>query len=356
MSSPKPRETFELLDFLRGICAICVVAMHTSDQYGLIYSIPHAYIAVPFFFMLSGIVIAHSYEKEVMKKYTVINFMVIRIERLYPLLIMGLIVSLFFAYFRFSFANYDNVILMIGASIFLIPWPGESLFPLLPPQWSLAIEIWGNLVHRLISKWLGLREIALITALGAISMTYFSIHFGGLNIGWSMENGFGGLSIFVFCYPCGILLYRMWDTDHLWKAKMPVSMLILALLAAICIPTPLRTVENGVRDLAFVIIIFPLILSCAIRIKISGLTRKIGNFLGKISYPIYIVHYPLVIFLTSLFIKGHASRILEYISVPAIVMISVVFSSACLSIDIAIRRRLKSIRGNRASTQPAAAP
>ncbi|WP_206245201.1 acyltransferase family protein [Novosphingobium terrae] len=356
MITAKPRETFELLDGLRGICAICVVAMHIADQYGLIYSIPHAYIAVPFFFMLSGIVISHAYEKGIMKNSNILYFMTVRIERLYPLLVMGIVISLSLNSITHKW-NYDGKItLMILASIFLIPWPGQSLFPLLPPQWSLAIELWGNLAHRLIVKRLHELELVLIIASGGIAMSYYAVRFGGLNIGWSLQNGIGGIAIFAFCYPCGILLYRLRDRGRLWQINASLSLLIFALLATIVTPTPLRTFANGMRDLICVILIFPFILICSINLKATGIKKNISKWLGKISYPIYITHYPLVIFLTSIIIKLHLSKLFQYITVPVFLLMSILLSCLCLFLDVTIRVRLKSIRGNRAVAQPAAAP
>ena len=109
------RETFELLDGLRGLAAIAVVALHVGDAYGLPYGISHGYLAVPFFFTLSGIVIAHAYENGVMRTVPPLAFLAIRIERLYPLLVMGLILSVTLSVARAVLKGGDTSILETGA-------------------------------------------------------------------------------------------------------------------------------------------------------------------------------------------------------------------------------------------------
>lgn len=356
VSASKRRETFEVLDGLRGIAAIAVVAMHISDQYGLVYSIPHAYIAVPFFFMLSGIVIAHAYENGIMRNASVLSLLVIRIERLYPLLIMGLAISLAIKSLRFGDVATQETMLMFAAAVMLVPWNGSSIFPLLAPQWSLAIEIWGNLAHRLIVRKLSLRVLMWIIMTGGVAMTFSAFKFGGLNIGWSLPTFLGGIAIFVFCYPCGVMLYRMRTNGQLWKISAPLWLLVATLLVSIIIPTALRTPANGVRDLFFVIAIFPLLLTAALNLKVTGYTEAAARILGKLSYPLYITHYPVAVYLPHLINQTKPSRLVQYLSLPAVLLATIALTFICLSIDTAFRNRLKTIRGNRAVGLPAAAP
>lgn len=350
------RETFTLLDGLRGIAAVAVVAMHTSDQYGLVYAIPHGYMAVPFFFMLSGIVIAHAYENGVMRISSPLVFLAIRIERLYPLLLIGLVLSLCIRVGFGDGAITQQTWAMLLASICLIPWPSSSVFPLLAPQWSLAIEIWGNLVHRLILDRLHDRNLMLFVGFGGAAMTASGLYYGGLNIGWSLETLIGGVATFAFCYPCGILLYRMRGQAQLPRVIAPLWLLVAALLAAICVPTPLRTTANGLRDLTCAIVIFPLLLTAAMNVKPSGVVVHVAQWLGVLSYPLYIIHYPIVIKAARLLNESGPSRLVQYISVPIIVALAIGIACLCLMIDVWVRRRLKAIRGNRAIAQPAAAP
>jgi len=69
-SLPTTRQHFEILDGLRGVAAIAVVIFHFME-----ITIPdpknnfiaHAYLAVDFFFCLSGFVIAYAYDDRLSK-------------------------------------------------------------------------------------------------------------------------------------------------------------------------------------------------------------------------------------------------------------------------------------------------
>ena len=61
--SSKPR--FEILDGLRGVAAMIVVAFHLFETYSPGSNeqiLNHGYLAVDFFFVLSGFVIGYAYD------------------------------------------------------------------------------------------------------------------------------------------------------------------------------------------------------------------------------------------------------------------------------------------------------
>ncbi|MDE2487766.1 MAG: acyltransferase [Alphaproteobacteria bacterium] len=80
----------EVLDGLRGVAALAVVGVHVL---GIFYSdarnpLHHAGLAVDFFFMLTGFVIAHTYDG----RWTRMNagqFFALRLQRLHPLVVLG---------------------------------------------------------------------------------------------------------------------------------------------------------------------------------------------------------------------------------------------------------------------------
>ena len=58
---------YELLDGLRGVAALLVIWYHVFEGFafaggGMITFINHGYLAVDFFFMLSGFVISYAYD------------------------------------------------------------------------------------------------------------------------------------------------------------------------------------------------------------------------------------------------------------------------------------------------------
>src|SRR5437879_3798779 len=65
------------------------------DPWEIRYATPHAGLAVDFFFLLSGFVIAHAYEKRLLETMSFCSFLVVRLIRLYPLILLGLLCGFF---------------------------------------------------------------------------------------------------------------------------------------------------------------------------------------------------------------------------------------------------------------------
>ncbi|MDJ1473349.1 acyltransferase family protein [Cytophagaceae bacterium DM2B3-1] len=113
-SSPlKTTQHFAILDGLRGIAAIAVVIFHFME---IIFPDPsknfiaHAYLAVDFFFCLSGFVIAYAYDQK-LPQIGIATFFTLRLIRLHPLVLIGSIIGLLsFVFDPFSnlFAKYTG--------------------------------------------------------------------------------------------------------------------------------------------------------------------------------------------------------------------------------------------------------
>jgi peptidoglycan/LPS O-acetylase OafA/YrhL len=101
---------YEILDGLRGVAAIMVIIFHLFETHSLgnhlIQIINHGYLAVDFFFMLSGFVIGYAYDDR-WDKMTLGTFFKRRIIRLHPMVIMGSIVGAALFYFQQSSLLYS---------------------------------------------------------------------------------------------------------------------------------------------------------------------------------------------------------------------------------------------------------
>src|SRR3954469_5592254 len=90
------KQHFQILDGLRGIAALAVVAFHFMEWVYTDYSqnfIAHAYLAVDFFFCLSGFVIGYAYDDRA-GKMSIGEFFKKRLIRLHPLVILGSVLGL----------------------------------------------------------------------------------------------------------------------------------------------------------------------------------------------------------------------------------------------------------------------
>ena len=89
--SAAPR--YATLDGLRGVAAVLVLCYHTHVFPGSAAIAPHGYLAVDFFFMLSGFVIASAYQEKLKAVFTVPDFVMQRVIRLYPVALVGILLG-----------------------------------------------------------------------------------------------------------------------------------------------------------------------------------------------------------------------------------------------------------------------
>ena len=157
---------YELLDGLRGVAALLVVFHHIFEGYafagsvngvgdGIIAHLNHGYLAVDFFFLLSGFVIGYAYDDRWQRGFTLSDFFRRRLIRLHPMVVFGAVVGLVCfllqgcAHWDGSRVSVSMAMLALLAAMFMIPaWPGcpyevrgnGEMFPLNGPAWSLFFE------------------------------------------------------------------------------------------------------------------------------------------------------------------------------------------------------------------------
>ncbi len=163
---------FAFLDGMRGIAALFVMTRHTRAYWP--FEFYRSYLAVDLFFILSGFVIAHAYDRKLTTKgISVGGFAASRIIRLYPI---------FFCPWpslpwRFSAAHPPastfQICLMILFTFAFLPshfLPSDyHMFPLNYPYWSLLFELVANAIYVTIHRYL---SAAVLWAIIAISFAY----------------------------------------------------------------------------------------------------------------------------------------------------------------------------------------
>jgi peptidoglycan/LPS O-acetylase OafA/YrhL len=159
LAGTKPH--YEILDGLCGVAAVMVVAFHlfevnSASRFDQI--INHGYLAVDFFFVLSGFVIGYAYDDR-WGKMTVGQFFKRRLIRLHPMVIMGMIIGAALFYFGDSsvFPHIHDVpvwkmLLIMLLGMLMIPAPPsmdirgwQEMYTLNAPCWSLFLEYIANI-------------------------------------------------------------------------------------------------------------------------------------------------------------------------------------------------------------------
>lgn len=306
---------YELLDGLRGVAAMLVIWYHVWEGFafvggGVIENFNHGYLAVDLFFMLSGFVISYAYDRR-MDEMGVKNFFKRRLIRLQPMVVLGAVIGAITFIVQGS-TTWDGtpiaiswVMLAMLLAMFLIPAVPNvgyevrgygEMFPLNGPSWSLFFEYIGNILYATLLHRLSNRALkVLTTALGGI-LAYFAIMdlsgYGSIGVGWTLDvvNFCGGMVRMLFPFSMGMLLARNFRPARVRGAFWVCSAILVALFA---VPYLEGKYLNGIFEMVCIIAVFPSI----IWLGASGSTSdkfssKLCNFLGRISYPVYIIHYP----------------------------------------------------------------
>lgn len=315
----KPR--YDLLDGLRGVAAMLVIWYHFGEGFAtspVDQMLNHGYLAVDFFFVLSGFVIGYAYDDRWSKGMTAGRFMLRRVIRLHPMVILSVVLGAV-AYLIQGSVQWDGtpvplhwlmVALLLG--LFLIPvLPGMGaevrgngeMFPLNGPSWSLFFEYIGSILyavwlHRLSTR--ALRVVVGVSALGLAAMALgnssgaFHIGFGWSAGGLGFLGGFFRLS---FSFSVGLLLCRTFRARRIRGAFWICTALIVAALACPYVGAAdgQPAMPNAVYDLACTFLLFPAIVYIgACGFTSDRLSTGLCEFLGRLSYPVYIIHYPVM--------------------------------------------------------------
>jgi peptidoglycan/LPS O-acetylase OafA/YrhL len=290
----RQRQRFETLDALRGLAALAVVTGHTQDLFGGPV-FPLGYLAVDFFFMLSGFVLAYAYGQPMESGLTVSHFMKARLIRLYPLYLIGLAIAILAMLVeRAQGIVYGKLVLYWSLlELFFLPVPGVAAFPLFPmnsPVWSLFFELVANVGFGIFYRALTDITLRLVVALFAVLLIGTALHFDSVNIGLRWENVFGGLPRVGFSFFAGVALYRIWNK----KSIIVAPPLLLAIVAVFGALLSFRYVYFELPVALFAILIcFPAIIYFGACCEAVGAAARAAGVLGASSYALYVIHEPI---------------------------------------------------------------
>lgn len=308
------KQHYAILDGLRGVAAIVVVWFHIFEAYAtshLDQRINHGYLAVDFFFMLSGFVIGYAYDDR-WKTMTTKEFILRRIIRLHPMVVIGAVIGGLMFYSQgcsvWDVSQITIVALFVATfvNMLLIPAPAGlevrglgEMYPLNGPSWSLFFEYIGNILYVLFIRKLSTRSLAIWVALAGVGLASFSLWgpYGDICAGFAMtgQELTGGSFRLLYSFSAGLLLFRIFKPIKIKGAFWLCGLILAALLAVPRLGGAESSWMNGLYEIACFAVFFPLLILLGASGKITDkYTEKICGFLGKISYPLYMVHYPFI--------------------------------------------------------------
>lgn len=308
---------YEILDGLRGVAALIVVAFHLLEIHatGDFYVVPfinHGYLAVDFFFVLSGFVIGYAYDDR-WGKMTLKDFFKRRVIRLQPMVVMGAVIGALCFYFgagdMFPLIAQTPVwklLLVTLAACFLLPVPPSAdvrfwgeMFPLNGPAWSLFFEYIANILYAVVIRRFSKLVLTILVVISGLAIVHLTVWGGsGSVLGGHMLTGeqvIIGLTRVMYPFFCGLLLFRIGKLIKLRAGFWLCSLILAGVLFFPRIGGDEHVWMNGVFQAVSIIAIFPLIVLAGAGSPIKGkISVGICRFLGQISYPLYIIHYPFV--------------------------------------------------------------
>lgn len=364
---------YELLDGLRGVAAILVLFYHIFEGFafaesvdgvgdGIIRTLNHGHIAVDFFFILSGFVISYAYDDR-WGKMSLGGFFKRRLIRLHPMLVMGAVVGTitFLVAGREQWSGETTpvgwVMTAMLLTMFMIPAvPGAhyevrgngEMFPLNGPGWSLFFEYIGNILYALFIRRLPTRMLAVLAVLlGVVHCWFFVGDVSGydmVGVGWAIDdhNFWGGLVRMMFPFTVGMLLARTFRPRKVKGAFWICSIALVAIFAVPYIKPGHGISLNSLYEVVCIALIFPLLVWLGACGSASGRTGKLNRLLGDLSYPLYIVHYPIMYLFYAWLIENNVYTLQECWAMALLVVASsILLALLCLKLyDEPVRRWL----------------
>ncbi|MDG4894303.1 acyltransferase [Mesorhizobium sp. WSM4976] len=304
MQPAAPRHVYLNLDAIRGVAAVSVMLYHFSPFLADGKVLPSSYLAVDLFFLLSGFVIAHAYDRKIESGMGFGSFVAIRLIRLYPLYLAGTLLG--FSYLlvknRLMPAEYmplSEIGLQLTTGMFFIPLVSDAyhtIFPLNPASWSLFFELVVNIAYVAVFVLLSGRVLTGIVAVSLALLVVASILAGTLDFGMTGNTILNGLPRVTFSFFLGVLLCRSmarWQGSlGFLRRGLWVEGAILLTLAVFAI-APAGSARVA-YDLAAIVIVFPIMVATGAVAPTAPLLSGFYGWLGRISYPIYIIHTPML--------------------------------------------------------------
>ncbi len=376
----KPR--YEILDGLRGVAALMVIFFHCFETYIPKFGtqhINHGYLAVDFFFMLSGFVIGYAYQDR-WNRMSTWNFFKRRLIRLHPMVIAGTLIGVCLFFFGEStffpqiakcepwkfFLCLFLALLMIpaGPSLDIRGWQEFNSFN--GPNWSLTFEYIGNILYALVFRHLPTAVLGVLCT-GSIFFTLdMALGWDVFNLftqpkynvigGWSLTPdqlyiGFGRL---FYPFLCGLLISRILSkrTTKGNPSSNPFGLrggfwwasAILVVLFAMPQIGGKPGVADGLYQVIAIVLIFPIVVLIGAGSKTTDAkSAKWCEVLGQLSYPLYIVHFPFMYMqMTWVFNHPQAPAWQHIVLNIGIVLMSAGIAWACLKLyDDPVRAWLK---------------
>ncbi|EGP4836968.1 acetyltransferase [Enterococcus faecium] len=305
------------IDCFRGIAVLAVIFYHLPNS-----KLPGGLQGVTIFFVVSGFLMAkNTIRDEKNRQFSFLHFYYKRIKRIYPFLLFSLVVSIFILGISnirlignirselpsliFGYNNWWQ--LNQGVSYF------ESYFnaSLFKHYWSLSVELQFYLIWPflfIVMKRMRRKQVFYLI----YTLIFVSIHF---SLFLPSAKAYYHTVAKLFPFLLGVWGYFNRITIGRFFEQNSFSKIWLLLLASLCLI--LFPIFPYTLNELLISICFALLLASVDDVNIAKKTKIAStklSFVGKISYELYLVHFPVLIALTDLFKHYH----LKYLDIASL--------------------------------------
>ncbi|HWF75636.1 MAG TPA: acyltransferase [Caulobacteraceae bacterium] len=281
------------LNSIRGLAALMVATFHAPLLFGAAETLPHAYMAVDLFFVLSGFVMLHVYEPRITGGLRLGRFFQLRMARLYPLLAIATLLGFAVAMIKLKMLHQAPTQPMLAAlplSLVLAPAASaaseqHAAYPYVTQSWSIVWEILLCPMLFVWARWVR-RGAWAIAAAGAIVLAWIAYTRGGIDGGWSTPTFWIGALRALTAFWAGVAV-RQWTRFSVPRlVKLAGLAAAAAVLAYVCLVHP----TIWWAEYASAVIGFPLIIAAACDVRARWLENVVGDRIGEASYSVYMLH------------------------------------------------------------------
>lgn len=301
---PAPRAgRLQPLDALRGIAAFSVLFWHYGGNFGahpinrvLMPFYRSGGFAVAFFFILSGYVLMHVYGREPRRRHLLANIGM-RAARFFPLqwatlLLVAALQAVIIARVGHAFIYPNNDAWHFLLNILLLQQSGlQTGYSFNGPSWSISVEIWTNIALFAL-LWRNPRPTAMLWLLTFVPMVVL-LHSGGDILYASTPTPLDRLLIYgTACFFGGALLYRYLPPPA--GTRQRADLLFFTTAALALLGMAVRPQYPWLRvDLFLTLFAGPVLIYCAQAGPWARRLLMLGplQFLGRISFSLYMMHF-----------------------------------------------------------------
>lgn len=299
------RPKLEVLDALRGFCALVVLLLHFTEPYEHGHGsplVPHGYLPVEYFFILTGFTFVYAYDSR-WAAMSVWAFFRRRLLRMHPLVVIGTLFGamIYLIVPECSCMNGYGMGRFLLAFVWcctLIPMPAALGWAYVHvfqgPMWTMFYIYVANVVYAFVLRHLKTWMLGCLALVAAVFSYYVGWRYGDFGLGWRFDHdqivvAFGRLA---FPVLIGMFIARKGWRINTGRTGLWICLTVLT--AVFVMPLPATPQILGLMDATLAVFIIPLVLLCGVggtipHPKLAAVCR----FMGSYSFPLYATHYPL---------------------------------------------------------------